>query len=96
MLLYTQLHHAMVISAFLHVQTWEVIRDYGEIPWPIHRQGHVSLSLFDPNGGPPEPALLVMWGIRDGLQLLSDGWIFYVNLRQWRKVYTSLYNTHGS
>ena len=55
-------------------------------PWPAARAGHTAVSLHEADGGATDPALLVMWGEDENVDILSDGWIFTVNAQQWRKV----------
>ena len=62
-------------------------------PWPESRSFHSAVSLHDSDSNPDNPALLVMWGTGDG-GMLSDGWVFGVNVQQWRKVRQSVSNTY--
>ena len=55
-------------------------------PWPVARACHTAVSLHEADSGATDPALLVMWGVDDKDDILSDGWIFTLNSQQWRKV----------
>ena len=60
--------------------------------WPEHRQFHFAVSLHDSDSNPANPELMIMWGTGRG-RILSDGWVFEVNVQQWRKVRQSVSNT---
>ena len=61
-------------------------------PWPEGRSGHSAVSLHDSDSNPANPELMIMWG-QCGGEVLSDGWVFGVNVQQWRKVRQSVSNT---
>ena len=61
-------------------------------PWPEGRAYHSAVSLHDSDSNPANPELFVMWGYT-GDEVLSDGWVFAVNVQQWRKVRQSVSNT---
>ena len=61
-------------------------------PWPERRNYHSAVSLHDSDSNPANPQLLITWGQADG-EVLSDGWVFGVNVQQWRKVRQSVSNT---
>ena len=61
-------------------------------PWPEGRDYHSAVSLHDSDSNPANPELMIMWGHRGG-RVLSDGWVFGVNVQQWRKVRQSVSNT---
>ena len=70
----------------LHLQMWITITGGGP-SWPVARFSHSAVSLHHPDSeGIPDPALMVMWGSVD--VILSDSWVFQVNVEQWRKVLT--------
>ena len=60
-------------------------------PWPEGRDSHSAVSLHDSDSNPANPELMIMWGEAD--RVLSDGWVFGVNVQQWRKVRQSVSNT---
>ena len=60
-------------------------------PWPEGRNDHSAVSLHDSDSNPANPELMIMWGL--GGRVLSDGWVFGVNVQQWRKVRQSVSNT---
>ena len=68
-----------------HLQMWTTI--VGDDPvWPVPRSEHSAVSLHHLDSGPiPDPALMVMWGQANDV-ILSDSWVFQVNVWQWRKV----------
>ena len=57
-------------------------------PWPRGRSFHSAVSLNDSNSANPE--LMIMWGAAGGGEVLNDGWVFGVNVQQWRKVSQSV------
>ena len=61
-------------------------------PWPEGRQAHSAVSLHDSDSNPANPELFITWGLR-GDEVLSDGWVFALNIQQWRKVRQSVSNT---
>ena len=61
--------------------------------WPEGRWFHSAVSLHDSDSNPANPELMIMWGRRGGGRVLSDGWVFGVNVQQWRKVRQSVSNT---
>ena len=61
-------------------------------PWPEGRWVHSAVSLNDCDSNPANPELMIMWGTGGG-RVLSDGWVFGVNVQQWRKVRQSFSNT---
>ena len=61
--------------------------------WPEGRQLHSAVSLHDSDRNPANPELMIMWGEGGGDRVLSDGWVFGVNVQQWRKVRQSVSNT---
>ena len=61
-------------------------------PWPEGRDKHSAVSLHDCDNNPANPELMIMWGY-DGDRVVSDGWVFGVNVQQWRKVRQSVSNT---
>ena len=54
--------------------------------WPVARDDHSAVSLYDPDSDPADPAMMVMFGEDDDERNLSDGWTLRVNSEQWRKV----------
>ena len=60
-------------------------------PWPEGRSYHSAVSLHDSDSNPANPELFVTCGL--GGEVLSDGWVFRVNVQQWRKVRQSVSNT---
>ena len=62
-------------------------------PWPEGRSDHSAVSLHDSDSNPANPELMIMWGLGGGDRVLSDGWVFGVNVQQWRKVRQSVSNT---
>ena len=60
-------------------------------PWPEGRSFHSAVSLHDSDSNPANPELFIMWGQADG-EILSDGWVFGVDVQQWRKVRRSVSN----
>ena len=62
-------------------------------PWPECRDYHSAVSLHDSDSNPANPELMIMWGAGGGNRVLSDGWVFGVNVQQWRKVRQSVSNT---
>ena len=75
--------HVVTVS-----QAWsEVISSGGPgQSWPVARDGHSAVSLYDPDSDPADPAMMVMFGEDDHARNLSDGWTLRVNSEQWRKV----------
>ena len=61
-------------------------------PWPEGQSGHSAVSLHDCYSNPANPELMIMWGAGGG-RIFSDGWVFEVNVQQWRKVRQSVSNT---
>ena len=61
-------------------------------PWPEGRDYHSAVSLHDSDSNPANPELFVTWGYAHG-EVLSDGWVFGVDVQQWRKVRQSVSNT---
>ena len=59
---------------------------------PGVRSYHSAVSLHDTDSNPANPELMIMWGAGGG-KILSDGWVFGVNVEQWRKVRQSVSNT---
>ena len=62
-------------------------------PWPEGRFFHSAVSLHDSDSNPANPQLFITWGGGGGGEVLSDGWVFGVNVQQWRKVRQSVSNT---
>ena len=62
-------------------------------PWPERRDYHSAVSLHDSDSNPANPELMIMWGEGGVNRVLSDGWVFGVNVQQWRKVRQSVSNT---
>ena len=62
-------------------------------PWPEGRNDHSAVSLHDSDSNPANPELFITWGDGGGSEVLSDGWVFGVNVQQWRKVRQSVSNT---
>ena len=62
-------------------------------PWPESRSDHSAVSLHDSDSNPATPELFITWGQGGGDEVLSDGWVFGVNVQQWRKVRQSVSNT---
>ena len=62
-------------------------------PWPEGRSLHSAVSLHDSGSNPANPELFIMWGDSGDGEVLSDGWVFRVNVQQWRKVRQSVSNT---
>ena len=60
-------------------------------PWPQARWLHSAVSLHDSDSNPANPELMIMWGASGG-RIFSDGWVFGVNVQQWRKVRQSVSN----
>ena len=60
-------------------------------PWPEGQHSHSAVSLHDSDSNHANPELMIMWGYAGGV--LSDGWVFGVNVQQWRKVRHSFSNT---
>jgi len=81
--------HACTLSMeyVLHLQMWTTITGDGP-SWPVARDGHSAVSLHHPDSDLiPDLAVMVMWGQTNGA-VLSDCWVFQVNVKQWRMVLT--------
>jgi len=65
-------------------------------PWPVRRDYHSAVSLYDSDTSPSNPTLLVMWGDGGGGGILNDWWLFGVNAQHWRKVRQSVSTTSFS
>ena len=61
-------------------------------PWPEGRFYHSAVSLHDSDSNPTNPQLFILWGTDDD-EVVSDGWVFGLNVKQWRKVRQSVSNT---
>ena len=62
-------------------------------PWPSGQDYHSAVSLHDSDSHPANPQLFIMWGADKDEKLLNDGWVFVLNVQQWRKVRQSVSNT---
>ena len=62
-------------------------------PWPEGRIYHSAVSLHDSDSNPANTELMIMWGADKDDKSLNDGWVFGVDVQQWRKVRQSVSNT---
>ena len=76
------------------MQEWTMVEASGGPgqPWPEGRSFHSALRLHDSDSNPANPELIIMWGLGSG-RILSEGWVFGVDVQQWRKVRQSVSNT---
>ena len=77
------------------MQEWTRVEASGGIghPWPEGRDYHSAVSLHDSDSNPANPELMIMWGADKEDKQLNNGWVFGVNVQQWRKVRQSVSNT---
>ena len=54
--------------------------------WPEGRDHHSAVSLHESDSNLANPELMITWGADKEEKPLNDGWVFGVNVKQWRKV----------
>ena len=62
-------------------------------PWPEDRNDHSAVSLYESDSNPANPELFIMWGADKNDKPMNDGWVYGVNVQQWRKVRQSVSNS---
>ena len=62
-------------------------------PWPEGRDSHSAATLHDSDSNPANRQLFITWGADKDDNPLNDGWVFELNVQQWRKVRQSVSNT---